>query len=275
MCETVAAVALGTGRPRRARFCVACATCLHLWQRRVDDAKARPATAAPSMTGLDWVIVAFTALMAVYGYAQGFLVGALSLVGFVGGAFLGTRLGPLLLPDGAESPYAPIFGLMGALFAGAVLATGLEGLALALRRRVRAPGLEILDGALGAALTACVALGVAWIGGAVALQSSKDPEVRRAVQRSAVLRRAQRGAAAIGIDPQRAVADRPLPQLLGAGGRPAPAQLGDRTRPAGQGGRARRRADPRHRVRAGHRGIGLGRAPGRGGDQRPRRRGHR
>ena len=141
------------------------------------------------MTGLDWVIVAFTALMAVYGYAQGFLVGALSLVGFVGGAFVGTRLGPLLLPDGAESPYAPIFGLVGALFAGAVLATGLEGLALALRRRVRAPGLEILDGALGAALTACVALGIAWIGGAVALQSSKDPEVRRAVQRSAVLRR--------------------------------------------------------------------------------------
>jgi S1-C subfamily serine protease len=141
------------------------------------------------MTGLDWVIVAFVALMAIYGYAQGFLVGALSLVGFVGGAFLGTRLGPLLLPDGAESPYAPIFGLVGALFAGAVLASGLEGLALALRRRVRAPGLEILDGAFGAALTACVALGVAWIGGAVALQSSKDPEVRRAVQRSAVLRR--------------------------------------------------------------------------------------
>jgi S1-C subfamily serine protease len=141
------------------------------------------------MTGLDWVIVAFTAVMAVYGYAQGFIVGALSLAGFIGGAFIGTRLGPLLLPDGAESPYAPIFGLMGALFAGAVLATGLEGLALALRRRVRAPGLDVLDGALGAALTACVALGVAWIGGAVALQSSKDPEVRRAVQRSAVLRR--------------------------------------------------------------------------------------
>ena len=92
------------------------------------------------MTGLDWVIVALTALMAVYGYAQGFLVGAMSLFGFAAGAFLGTRLGPLLLPDGAESPYAPIFGLVGALFAGAVLATGLEGLALALRRRVRAPG---------------------------------------------------------------------------------------------------------------------------------------
>src|SRR4029453_15609951 len=98
------------GRPRRARFGVACATCLHLWGGRVDDAKARPATVGASMTGLDWVIVAFTALMAVYGYAQGFLVGALSLVGFAAGAFIGTRLGPLLIPDGSESPYPPIFG---------------------------------------------------------------------------------------------------------------------------------------------------------------------
>jgi S1-C subfamily serine protease len=141
------------------------------------------------MTGLDWAIVAFTALMAVYGYAQGFFVGALSLVGFVGGAFLGTRLGPHLLPDGAQSPYAPLFGLMGALFAGAVLATGLEGVALALRRRVRMPALDVVDGTLGAMLTACVALGIVWIGGAVALQSSQDPDVRRVVQRSAVLRK--------------------------------------------------------------------------------------
>jgi S1-C subfamily serine protease len=140
------------------------------------------------MTGLDWVIVAFTLVMAVYGYAQGFFVGVLSLAGFIGGAFVGTRLGPLLLPDGAHSPYAPLFGLMGALFAGAVLATGLEGIALAMRRKIRAPALDVVDGALGALLTACVALGIAWIGGAVALQSSKDPDVRRVVQRSAVLR---------------------------------------------------------------------------------------
>jgi S1-C subfamily serine protease len=141
------------------------------------------------MTALDWVIVAFTTLMALYGYAQGFFVGALSLAGFAGGAFVGTRLGPHLISDGAHSPYAPLFGLIGALVAGAVLATGLEGLAVAARRRIRAPALDVVDGALGAALTACVALGIAWIGGAVALQSPQDAEVRRAVQRSAVLRR--------------------------------------------------------------------------------------
>ena len=141
------------------------------------------------MTGLDWIIVAFTALLATYGYAQGFLVGALSLGGFAAGAFLGTRLGPELLPEGSASPYAPLFGLAGALVAGAVLATGLEGVAWAVRRRLGGGrGVSLLDGLLGAALTACVALGVAWIGGAVAAHSGEDPRVRRAVQLSAVLR---------------------------------------------------------------------------------------
>jgi S1-C subfamily serine protease len=141
------------------------------------------------MTALDWVIIAFATLMAVYGYGQGFIVGALSLVGFAGGAFLGTRLGPELLPEGSASPYAPLFGLVGALIAGAILATGLESAALALRRRIRIPGLATVDGALGAVLTVCVALGIAWIGGAVALQTAQDADVRRAVQRSEVLRR--------------------------------------------------------------------------------------
>ena len=53
---------------------------------------------------------------------SGAMVAALALML---GAFLGTRLGPLLLPQGSSSPYAPAFGLLGALLAGALLATGL------------------------------------------------------------------------------------------------------------------------------------------------------
>ena len=78
------------------------------------------------MTAVDWVIVAFTALLAFYGYVQGFIVGVLSLVGFALGAFLGTRLGPLLLSGGSHSQYAPLFGLLGALLAGGVLASGFD-----------------------------------------------------------------------------------------------------------------------------------------------------
>ncbi|MDX6697104.1 MAG: hypothetical protein QOE65_501 [Solirubrobacteraceae bacterium] len=142
------------------------------------------------MTWLDAAILGFVALLAFQGYARGFVVGALSLAGFAAGVFLGTRLGPRLLPEGSSSPYAPLFGLLGALAAGAILASGLEAVGFAVRRRLgRLRALNVVDGLLGAGLTACVALGIAWIGGAVALQSAQDPDVRRAVQRSAVLRR--------------------------------------------------------------------------------------
>lgn len=139
------------------------------------------------MTGIDWVIVAFTALLAIYGYAQGFIVGALSLIGFAVGAYLGTRLAPVLLSDGSRSPYAPVFGLLGALLAGGVLAGGLEGVGARVRAALRLPGLQAVDGLLGAALTACVALGITWIIGAIALQSSGSPRVRSDIQRSAIL----------------------------------------------------------------------------------------
>ena len=140
------------------------------------------------MTGVDWLIVAFTVLLAMYGYAQGFIVGALSLVGFALGAFLGTRLAPLVLPGGSHSEYAPLFGLLGALLAGAVLASGFEGVGARARRFLRLPGLRTVDGLLGAALTASVALGIAWIVGAIALQSSNSNVLRQDIQRSAILR---------------------------------------------------------------------------------------
>jgi S1-C subfamily serine protease len=140
------------------------------------------------VTAIDWLIVAFCALLALYGFLQGFIVGALSLFGFAVGAFVGTRIGPLVLPGGSHSQYAPLFGLLGALLAGGVLATGLEGLGLRARGRLRVPGLETVDGLLGALLTACVGLGIAWIVGAVVVQSTNSPSLRQQVQQSVILR---------------------------------------------------------------------------------------
>jgi hypothetical protein len=139
------------------------------------------------MTGLDWIVLGIVILLALFGWAQGFVSGALALVGFAIGAWVGTRLGPLVLPDGADSGWAPAFGLIGALVAGAVLAMGFEGLGARLRARVRTPAAATVDGALGALLTACVGLGVVWVLGAVALGSGG--ELRREVQRSYVLQR--------------------------------------------------------------------------------------
>ena len=139
------------------------------------------------MTGLDWIVLGIVILLALFGWAQGFVSGALALVGFAIGAWVGTRVGPLVLPDGADNGWAPAFGLMGALVAGAVLAMGFEGLGSRLRARVRTPAAAAVDGALGAVLTACVGLGVVWVLGAVALGSGG--ELRQAVQRSFVLQR--------------------------------------------------------------------------------------
>jgi hypothetical protein len=139
------------------------------------------------VTALDWIIVVFTGLMAIWGYAQGLIVGALSLLGFAGGALLGSRLGPLLLEEGSQSPYAPLFALVGALLVGGVLASTLELLGFHLRRRI-GDRLGLLDGLGGALLVGCLGLGLAWIGGAVALQTPGARELREPIQQSAILR---------------------------------------------------------------------------------------
>jgi hypothetical protein len=139
------------------------------------------------LTALDWIIVAFTALMAMWGYVQGLIVGALSLAGFAGGAFLGSRLGPLLLEEGSSSPYAPLFALVGALILGGLFASGLELVGFHLRRRL-GDRLGLLDGVSGAVLVGCLGLGLVWIGGAVALQTPGARELREPIQRSAILR---------------------------------------------------------------------------------------
>ena len=145
------------------------------------------------MTGLDWLIVAFALLMGFWGYQQGLIVGVLSLGGFAIGAFLGSRIGPALLPEGSHSPYAPATALAGALLIGGIVAVSLEGIALGLRRRLLGPrgrrrGVAVAESAGGAVLLVALALGLAWLFGAVALNAPGARSLRTAVQRSAILR---------------------------------------------------------------------------------------
>jgi S1-C subfamily serine protease len=141
------------------------------------------------VTVLDWAIIAFTLALAMWGYRQGLIVGALTLLGFGAGAFAGSRLGPLLLSQGSESPYAPLCAALGALLGGALTAVAIESFALGLRERlIRRPGLHRVDGAGGAALIASVALGLAWILGAVALHAPATDRLRADVQDSVILR---------------------------------------------------------------------------------------
>src|SRR3978361_2244385 len=113
----------------------------------------------------------------------------MTLLGFGVGAFVGGRLGPLVLSQGAKSPYAPLCAALGALLAGALAAVAVESVALGLRARViRRPALHLADGAGGAALIASVALGLAWVFGSVGLHAPRTAPLPAARPGSVVLR---------------------------------------------------------------------------------------
>jgi S1-C subfamily serine protease len=176
----------------------------------------------PRVTSIDWIIVGFTVLMAVWGYTQGLIVGAMSLVGFVVGAFVGSRVAPLLLSEGSHSEYAPLFALVGAVLLGGLLASGLEVLGFHLRYRL-GEGLGVLDGVGGAALLGCLGLGLAWVLGAVALQTPGARELREPIQRSAILRELNDVLPPSGPILQALARFDPFPQITGPQARvPAP-----------------------------------------------------
>jgi Trypsin-like peptidase domain/Colicin V production protein len=140
------------------------------------------------LTGLDWIILGFTALMAVWGFGQGLIAGGLALIGFGLGAFLGSRLGPVLLSGGSHSPYAPLVALIVALMLGAVFASVLEVAGFHLSQRLPEE-LGLVDGVGGGLLVACLGLFLVWIAGAVALQTPGARELREPIQRSAILQK--------------------------------------------------------------------------------------
>ena len=168
------------------------------------------------MTTVDWIIVAFAVLLAVNGLRQGFIVGVLQLLGFGLGAFLGARIGPVVLSGGAESPYAPLFALGGAVILGTLCAAVLESAGAAIKTAVPMPGLHAIDDGLGAVLGAVLGLGLAWIVGAVLLQTP-GVGLRRDIQRSEILQRLNEVLPPSGFILNALATFDPLPQIAGPG----------------------------------------------------------
>lgn len=127
-------------------------------------------------------------MLAPIGYRQGLLVAGLGLGGFAGGAVIGARLAPLLLEGGAASPYAPGIALLGGVVIGGLSATLLESVAVAIRARFLSGGLSrSVDSLGGAAALVALAVGIAWVLGALALNAPALRGVRDDVQRSVIL----------------------------------------------------------------------------------------
>jgi S1-C subfamily serine protease len=173
------------------------------------------------MTPLDWVIVVFAAGMIVAGYGRGLVVGGLALLGFAIGAFAGSRVGPMLLEEGSSSPWAPLVSLVCILLLGALVATFLEVLGIQIRRGLRGP-VSVADGIGGALLVGALALGIAWLLGAVALQTPGARELREPIQRSVILRELNAVLPPSGPILRALARFDPLPQLSGPGANVSP-----------------------------------------------------
>jgi S1-C subfamily serine protease len=134
----------------------------------------------------DWVVIVVVGIAGLYGISTGFLRGAFSLAGFAFGAYLGARLAPLILTDG--SPYVPVISLAGAVLVG-MLGRGVAALlAGVLRSSIGViPGLRFLDRLAGLALGLVAGVFLCWAIGAVLLYVPGETELRRSVQRSAIL----------------------------------------------------------------------------------------
>ena len=138
------------------------------------------------MSTADWVVLGVVAIAGLYGISTGFLRGALSLAGFAVGAYLGARVAPLILTDG--SPYVPVIALSGAVLFGMLGRGAAALLAGALRASLGViPGVRFLDRLGGLALGLVAGVFLCWAVGAVLLYVPGETELRRSVQRSAIL----------------------------------------------------------------------------------------
>ena len=138
------------------------------------------------MSTADWVVIAVVVLAGLYGISTGFLRGAFSLAGFAIGAYLGARLAPLILSDG--SPYVPVVALGGAVLLGMLMRGVAALLAGALRTSIGViPGMRLLDRLAGLVLGLVAGVFLCWAIGAVLLYLPGETDLRRSVQRSAIL----------------------------------------------------------------------------------------
>jgi uncharacterized membrane protein required for colicin V production len=136
----------------------------------------------------DWIVIGVVALFGLYGLSRGLVRGALSLLGFALGAYLGARLAPAVLSEG--SPYAPLVALGGAVLGGVVFQTLASLVGGTLRASMGAiPGLRTLDSVAGAVFGIAAGVLFSWAVGAVLLYFPGQSELRRSVQESAILSR--------------------------------------------------------------------------------------
>jgi S1-C subfamily serine protease len=136
---------------------------------------------------LDIFIVLFVLFLAWRGVRTGFLAGALSLVGVVLGAVLGSRISSMMLGDSGDVVFGSVITLaviMVFAVLGDVLARSLGGF---LRKKITNPASEALDRVGGGVLGAALSLTLVWVAATFALGAPPLSPLQPAIQESRVL----------------------------------------------------------------------------------------
>ena len=139
------------------------------------------------MNALDLFIVLFVLFLVWRGARTGFLAGALSLVGVVLGAALGSRIASALSGGSSDLIFGSVITLGSVMvFAmlGDVLARSLGGF---LRKKITNPASEALDGLGGAILGAALSLTLVWVAATFALGAPPLAPLQPTIQESRVL----------------------------------------------------------------------------------------
>lgn len=136
---------------------------------------------------LDVVLLAASLLFAVSGYRQGFVVGVLSFVGFLGGGVLGARAAPGLAEASVLRDLPASLVGLGLVFLAATLGQLVATLVgAAVRNRLTWRPARTLDALGGAVVSVVSLLLVAWLVG-TAVASSPFPSLASAVRGSVLL----------------------------------------------------------------------------------------
>jgi S1-C subfamily serine protease len=167
---------------------------------------------------LDLALIVIAAAFAVSGYRQGFIVGSLSFLGFLGGAVLGAQFGPgisrALVGGQTQQDVVAVILLVSAAIIGQFVASSIG---TAMRQTMTGRSTTAVDAAGGAAVSVVSVLLIAWAIGSV-LTASPFPVVVKQVDNSAVLRTMDRmmpsPARTMFSDFRRLLAQGPFPQVF-------------------------------------------------------------
>jgi S1-C subfamily serine protease len=135
---------------------------------------------------LDWALLIVTALVAISGYIEGFVLGACATIGLLGGAALGVWGVPKILDNFSPSVSVSFAALVLVVLLASIGRTLGALVGSRVRNKLSWKPIRFLDALGGAALAAASVLIVAWVLG-VAVSGARIPSVTSAVRGSQVL----------------------------------------------------------------------------------------